>query len=583
MSAASLSRELARWSVVSSIVLLAGCATFRKAPAAAPTQPAAQNVPAPPAPAVEPARDPVADLIVESEGHFKAGQEALELGHVEAARTEFDRAVNVLLESAYGGRTEPRIREHFDRLVDRISAYEIKALAEGDGFTEKKYETASIDELLAITTFAEPPESTPELRSAVESDLENVIHDVPIPLNQKVLSYIALFQGRLHDFLQEGMARGSKYLPMIQRVFRAEGIPLDLAYVPLVESAFKTTAYSRSKAKGVWQFVRGTGLEYGLRQDWYLDERSDPEKSTTAAAKYLSALADMFDGDWHVALASYNGGPGTMQRAMKRARSEDYWKLAARKGILPRETREYVPMILAAIVIARSPKQYGFEPMVPGEGLVAYDKVTLPGPIDLRRVAEWANTTIDEIQDLNPELRRWTTPIRDKDYELRVPTGTAVLVSGRLTEAAPTELATLNYYSVKNGETMTTIARKLKVGRTDLAEANYLKVTSRLAVGQQLLVPRETTVLMASRSDRAVPASASNVEDRVVPAVNESSSRGSDSELVKTSYRVKRGDTLSSIAREYNTNVAALQRWNQMTGSQIKVGQRLTIYTSRTD
>jgi len=522
-------------------------------------------------------------LIAESEGHFKAGQDALELGHVEAARSAFDLAVNLLLESPYGARGEPRIREHFDRLIDRISAYEIKALAEGDGFTEKKYETASIDELLAITTFAEPPDSTPELRSAVESDLENVIHDVPIPLNQKVLSYIALFQGRLHDFLQEGMARGAKYLPMIQRVFRAEGLPLDLSYVPLVESAFKTTAYSRSKAKGVWQFVRGTGLEYGLRQDWYIDERSDPEKATTAAAKYLSALADMFDGDWHVALASYNGGPGTMQRAMKRARSDDYWKLSARKGVLPRETREYVPMILAAIVIARSPRQYGFEPMVPGEGLVPFDTVTLPGPVDLRRVAEWADTTLDDIQSFNPELRRWTTPVRDNDYELRVPAGTSVLVSARLAEAAPTELATLNYYTVKRGETMTTIARKLSVARTDLAEANYLKVASRLSVGQQLMVPRETTALMAARSDRPVPVSASNVEDRVVPAVGGPSGRSSDSELVKTSYRVKRGDTLSSIARDYNTTVASLQRWNQIAGSQIRIGQRLTIFSSRTD
>jgi membrane-bound lytic murein transglycosylase D len=221
--------------------------------------------------------------------------------------------------------------------------------------------------------------------------------------------------------------------------------------------------------------------------------------------------------------------------------------------------------------------------MIPGEGLVEYDKVTLAGPVDLRRVAEWANTTIDDIQALNPELRRWTTPIRDTDYELRVPAGTSVLVSARLTDAAPSELATLNYYSVKRGETMTTIARKLNVGRTDLAEANYLKVSSRLAVGQQLLVPRETTVLMAARNDRPVPASASKVEDRVVPAVSESTARGSDSDTVKTSYRVKRGDTLSSIARDYNTTVASLKRWNQMTGTQIKVGQRLTIYTSRTD
>jgi peptidoglycan lytic transglycosylase D len=571
--------------VAGAILFLAGCsASFRGTARSAPA-PAPAEIPAAPVEtaAAQP-EDPIGDLIAESENHFKAGQAALNLGHVEAARTEFDKAVNVLLESPFGGRSEPRIREHFDRLVDRISAYEIRALAEGDGFTEKKYETASIDELLAITTFAEPPESPPELRSAVESDLEHVTHDVPIPLNEKVLSYIALFQGRLHDFLQEGMERGAKYLPMIQKVFRAEGIPLDLAYVPLVESAFKTTAYSRSQAKGVWQFVRGTGLEYGLRQDWYIDERSDPEKATTAAAKYLSALADMFDGDWHVALASYNGGPGTMQRAMKRARSDDYWKLSARKGVLPRETREYVPMILAAIVIARSPQQYGFESILPGTGVVEYDTVTLPGPVDLRRVAEWADTTIDDIQTLNPELRRWTTPVRDTDYELRVPAGTAVVVSERLTEAAPAELATLNYYTVKNGETMTTISKKLRVSRADLAEANYLKVSSRLKVGQQLMVPRETTVLMAARGDRAVPASASSVEDRVVPAVGHGSAgASSDSELVKTSYRVKRGDTLSSIARDYNTTVDSLRRWNQIAGSQIRAGQRLTIFTSRTN
>jgi membrane-bound lytic murein transglycosylase D len=269
---------------------------------------------------------------------------------------------------------------------------------------------------------------------------------------------------------------------------------------------------------------------------------------------------------------------------MKRGRSEDYWKLSARKGILPRETREYVPMILAAIVIARNPRQYGFEPMVPGEGLVEHDTVTLAGPVDLRRVAEWTDTTIDDIQTLNPELRRWTTPVRDTDYELRVPAGTAVIVSARLSEAVPSELATLNYYTVKRTETMTTIAKKLRVSRADLAEANYLKVASRLSVGQQLVVPRETTALMAARSDRPVPASAANVEDRVVPAVGGGpASRSSDSEPLKTSYRVKRGDTLSSIARAYDTTVDSLRRWNQIAGSQIRIGQRLTIYTSRTE
>ena len=194
----------------------------------------------------------------------------------------------MLLESPYGGRTEPRIREHFDRLVDRISTYEVKALAEGDGFTEKKYEPASIDELLAMSATLAPPLASPEVEEAVQND--PVVHDIPIPLNQRVLAFVQLFQGRLHDFIQEGLERGSKYLPMIQDVFRAEGLPLDLAYIPLVESAFKPNALSRAKAKGVWQFMRGTGVENGLRQDWYIDERSDPEKATVAAAKYLKTL-----------------------------------------------------------------------------------------------------------------------------------------------------------------------------------------------------------------------------------------------------------------------------------------------------
>jgi membrane-bound lytic murein transglycosylase D len=291
------------------------------------------------APAVQPApvQDPVLTLISASNGHFQAGQRELEQGHLDAAKVEFDRAIDMLLESPYGARTEPRIREHFDRLVDRISAYEVKALAEGDGFTEKKYEAASIDQLLAETTTFGPPPAPPELTDTVASDLETSDHDIPIPLNQRVLAYIELFQGRLHDFIEEGMIRGGKYLPMIQSVFRAEGLPLDLAYVPLVESAFKPNALSRANAKGVWQFMVGTGAENGLRRDWYIDERSDPEKATVAAARYLQTLAKMFDGDWHLALASYNGGPGRMQRAIKRAGGiDDFWMLSAKSKLLPR-------------------------------------------------------------------------------------------------------------------------------------------------------------------------------------------------------------------------------------------------------
>jgi membrane-bound lytic murein transglycosylase D len=534
-------------------------------------------VPVPPIPVSQPqfttlprpALDPVLALIGQSDEFFQSGQTELERGHMAAARREFDRALGVLMESPYGGRTEPRIREHFDRLVDRISAYEVKALADGDGFTEKQYEPASIDELLAMSATLAPPDSA--TKDAVESD--TVQHDIPIPLNLRVLAFIELFQGRLHDFIEEGLQRGARYLPMIQSVFRAEGLPLDLAYIPLVESAFKPNALSRAKAKGVWQFMRGTGAENGLRQDWYIDERSDPEKATTAAAKYLNTLAKMFDGDWHLALASYNGGPGRVQRALKRGNLKDFWALAARPSLLPRETRDYVPMILAAIVIAKNPLQYGFNP----EPLptATYETVSLERPVDIRRVAEWLEMPVDDIQALNPELRRWTTPLRDEAYGLKVPQGKADVIKARLEGSTPIDLAALRWYTVKSGETLPGIARKLSVSRADLAQANYLKPTSPVEPGQQLIVPHEASILMASNTDRPVPAADSRrlAADTVVNAPS--------GDRVKVVYQVKSGDTLASIARLFETTVASLRTWNRLPTSRIEAGTRLTIYTAR--
>jgi len=574
-----LSRRLARFVPLTLLPLVLACGSAVQhaaqkplpQPAPVPVAEAAPPVVVPPPPPVE---DPVVTLIADSERHFEAGQKELDLGHVTAAKTEFDKAIDVLLESPFGGRTETRIREHFDRLVDRISAYEVKALAQGDGFTEKQYEPATIDELLAVSATLSPTPATPAVEDAVSSDLRSIEYDIPIPLNQRVLSFVQLFQGRLHDFLEEGMRRGSQYLPMIQNVFRAEGLPLDLAYVPLVESAFKPSALSRTKAKGVWQFMRDTGLENGLRQDWYIDERSDPEKATIAAAKYLSMLGKLFDGDWHLALASYNGGPGRLQNAIKMGRQADFWKLSEKSRLLPRETRDYVPMILAAIVIAKNPLQYGFE--FESEPAHQYETVNLPRAVDLRRIAEWTNTTIDEIQALNPELRRWTTPVRDSAYALRVPSGTAEVVRTQLDEESTTDLASLNWYVVKRGDTLALIARKLNVSRADLAEANYIKATARVSPGDKLIVPRETTALMAARTDRPVPATDSRplVADKVVPAIDSSGS-------VKVVYQVKSGDTLSSIARFFSTNVAAIQNWNHLSDTQIRAGERLTIYTSR--
>jgi membrane-bound lytic murein transglycosylase D len=385
--------------------------------------------------------------------------------------------------------------------------------------------------------------------------------DLPVPLNQRVLSYVELFQGRLHEYIEGGMRRGSQYLPMIQQVFRAEGLPLDLAYVPLIESSFRPEALSRARAKGVWQFMRGTALENGLKHDWYVDERSDPKKATVAAAAYLKALSEQFGGDWHLALASYNSGPGRVQRAIKQVGRSDFWSISAKPKALPRETREYVPMILAAIVIARNPAQYGFS-VDSSEPRPAFETVAVSHPVDLRRVAEWAGTSLVTIHELNPELRRQTTP-KDSAYELKVPVGTSAEIARHLNESTDIQLPAETYYTVKQGDTLPGIARKLRVSRADLAEANDLRTNARLAAGQKLIVPGDG---VAARSAAR-------------PAVSPASSSSSSSARTKSEYRVQSGDTLTSIAELFETSVKTLQSWNpQLNDTRLLAGQRLTVY-----
>jgi membrane-bound lytic murein transglycosylase D len=563
----------------------ASCATRTPAQVTLAPAPVTAVAPALPAPAPQlqsqPKPDPVAELIALSNRHFEAGQRELQLGHLEMAKASFNKALEVLLESPYGARTEPSLRQQFDRLVERISAYEATALAQGDGFTEQKqYESATIDDLLALSTF-EPPAPTQETQAAVAADLEALTHDIDIPLNARVLSFVQLFSGRLKGFLEEGLSRGAQFLPMIQDVFRAEGLPLDLAYVPLVESAFKPSALSRAKARGIWQFMQGTGLENGLKHDWYIDERADAEKATRAAAKYLKTLYATF-GDWHLALASYNGGPGRVQRAIKRSGRDDFWKLSASTKFLPRETRDYVPLILAAVIIARNPAQYGLD-VQPVE-MPRFETITLPMAVDLRRIAEWIGTPVQAIQDLNPELRRWTTPVRAKDYELKVPEGTADMVREQLTQTEPTELASLNWHTVRKGETLLTISKKLKVNRADLAEANYLSAKAKVSTGQRLIIPRAPALLLAARTDSPeAPVTESRSVDvvDVVAASSVAPQALKTEEAAKLTYRVKAGDTLISIAKLYRTTVASLKSWNRLRGNSIQVGQRLTILTTR--
>lgn len=548
------------------LVGASACASRTPAPVAtAPVQVAPPPVAAPaPAPV-----DPVAHAIATAESAFDAGRAASQQGHLKDARLAFDLALDTLLVMPGGARSDPRLSAAVDALTDRISALELATLSSGDGFTETTAtEPASIDTLLSLPSAEADASPAPEVATAVRADLATTAHDIPIPLNDRVLRFVELFQGRLRPFLTEGLTRGASYLPMIHTVFREEGLPLDLGFVPLVESAFKTTALSRANARGVWQFMRPTGQEYGLRSDWYVDERADPEKATRAAAKYLKALHRMF-GDWHLAIASYNGGPGRVQRAVKRAGIDDFWTLTESSKHLPRETRDYVPMILAAAIIARNPAQYGFE--IPATLPFATDVVTVSGPVDLRNVAEWAGVPADDIRSLNPELRRWTTPVRAREYQLRVPMGTMASVLEGYAGAAPGNAAALQWYTVRKGESLPTIARRLRVSRADLAEANYLNTSARVQPGQRLVVPRApAAALLAGRAN--APAAT-----RVATAERETR----ESDVTRTVYRVRKGDTLFSIARRHGVSVENLRAWNRLKGSALSIGDRLQIHSSR--
>lgn len=511
--------------------------------------------------------DSTARLIASAEARLAAGLAESRAGHLIAAREEFDRALEVYLTAPGGAYSSPRLAEAYRRTLETIQLHEFEALAAGDGFTETPAEPASID-VVADLPLAKSPLSDEDRRKAAEAIREEE-NDVPVALNDAVLASIELYQGQLRDWFAEALARGGRYLPRISDVFAAEGIPQDLAYVALVESAFKTGALSRARAKGVWQFIPSTARRFGLTQDWWVDERSNPEKSTRAAARYLKSLYEMFQ-DWNLALAAYNAGEGKILRAIRRKGTRDFWELA-RIRALPRETRNYVPMIHAAIVVAKAPEHYGFD--VTPEPAFTFDSVPVVGAVDLRLIAECAGADIDQIRLLNPELRRLATPA-SRTFHVRVPAGAGGALSECLAATPPEKRVTFRTHVVRRGETLFAIAKRYGSRPQDIAQANGLRSAKRLAKGAELIIPINPRGPVAGGPPRPMAADAA-VE-------------GPDADLssrpVRISYRVKAGDTLSAIASRYKTTVRHLKSWNKgLHGTRIAEGVTLTVYTRRAD
>ena len=555
-----------RLALLCAAVASAACATTSARPTAVPPLPgpsSGRSLPSTPSPVpLASAPDPVSDLVATSVAAEARAQRELQDGHQREAGHAFDDALDMLLTAPAEIRRAPAVADRIERLVTRVSALELDTL-ERQPKPAPNPDGSPLDSVLAAPTFA-PPD--PVTTSRVTEDLTHTPHDIDIPLNARVLSFVELFTGKLKGFLEEALGRSVRYLPMIQRALTAEGLPTDLAFIPLVESAFNPNALSRANARGLWQFMRGTAVENGLRHNWYVDERAEPERATLAAARYLKTLHDMF-GDWHLAIASYNGGPGRVQRALKQSGKTDFWMLSANSRYLPRETRDYVPLILAAAIVARNPGQYGLT-VPPVEALPDAELVQLQSPVDLRRLAEALERPVTELQTLNPALRRWVTPPGPDGYQLRVPAGSSQQVSAFLASADATEDAAFLFHTARKGDTLASLANRLKVSRQDLADANFLPLRAVLRPGQRLIIPRAPGGLAT-----AVQAPADDARPVSRPKVSATRPGAAAS----VTHIVRKGDTLATIARRYRTTVAELRRWNKNAGGRLTPGDHLTI------
>ena len=472
------------------------------------------------------------------EEKFASGEQNYKAGHLEAARRDFDEAVDWLLESGYDPNGDPKLSELFRRITDTIYTYELQAFQAGDGFQESPAVPAAIDEVAEMTFPVDP-----RLKERAEEAAKNMSHDLPLTVNDEVLSFLNFFQTpRGKDIVETGLRRAGRYRTMISRVLREEGMPQDLIYLAQAESAFQPLALSRAGARGIWQFVAWRGNEYGLHHTWWVDERQDPEKATRAAAEHLRDLYAMF-GDWYLAMAAYNCGPGNVQKAIERTGYADFWELY-RRNVLPRETKNYVPIIIALTLIAKDAAHYGIE--VDPDPPVPTDVVKPGHAIDLRLVAETIDVDVDTLRSLNPSLLRMATP-DDPNFELHLPKGTAEKFSAEIADIPTDKWVSWRRHRVEPGETLTSIAKKYHVTAAAISAANSLNHGSEITAGDKLIIPA-TQPLSETRRH-----------------------------LVR--YRVRRGDTLSGIADRFSLSMEDIRKWNRLRSNRVRRGMVLRIYT----
>src|SRR2546425_3114590 len=512
-------------------------------PAAAVPKPIPANVqqPAPPPAPVTaqkpvPKPDPVADIIAQAEKEYQAGRDNYKAGHLDAAKQNFDRAFNLLLGSTLDVYSDERLQQELDRVLEGVNSEDMQALQEGEGFTEQKAEPAPIDEANGVTFPVDP-----KIKAQAEMEVQATRSDLPLMLTDPVAGYINYFSTRGRSTLEHALIRGGRYQEMIQKILRQEGVPQELIYLAQAESGFHPLAVSRVGARGMWQFMGSRARGYGLQRSWWVDERQDPEKATHAAAHHLKDLYNQF-GDWYLAMAAYNSGPGTVQQAVRRTGYADFWELY-RRNVLPKETRNYVPIIVAVTIMAKNPEQYGLDD-VNLDKPIPFDTVKINYPIDLRLAAECVDATATDLQNLNPSLLRLTTP-KDREFELRLPAGSKEKFASAVAAIPADKRLWWRYHKVQNGETLVSLAKTYHTTATAISQANKLEEAS-LEPESRLVIP----IAHGKYSDT-----------------------GTYSRRI-TRYKVRRGDTVETVAENFAVPVRMVRGWNHLKGNSL-AGRRM--------
>jgi len=388
--------------------------------------------------------------------------------------------------------------------------------------------------------------------------------DFPLTLNSKVNYFIDYFQHKGHGFFSKWLSRSERYIPIMQEILRKEGMPEDLVYLAMIESGFTPHAVSVANAVGPWQFISGTGKRYDLKINDWIDERRDPIKSTVAAALYLKELYALFNNDWYLAAAGYNAGENKILRAIDMYETRDFWEIS-KGSFLKRETKDYVPKLLAAAIIAKEPTKYGFADIayLPEMDL---DTVEITSRTDLDLIARLADVPYTTLKELNPELRRWCTPPNYPNYLLKLPKGKKDLFTAELAKIPEdqryTERITYSRYRARKQDTLKSVAARFDTTPDRIAELNHLRTSAKLR-GRTLLVPVQSTV-------STKPAHSSKpVEPELASA---------DKTLENRYYTIKKGDTLYALAKKFKVTTSILSAWNNLTAKvTLKPGNRIIV------